>query len=77
MSLLPLVRSADHDRLRNLAAAASAADKDKDKAEKEKADVGQGGRGSSPGVATDEILGAGLVDIVMHEVAVESGEAFC
>lgn len=62
MSLLPLVRggqghpgsSRNRNRDRNLAAG-------------DEEEEGSS-RGGAPGLATDEILGAGLMDVVMHEV---------
>lgn len=55
MSLLPLVRGHAQRGYRNLAAGDG--------------EGGSSSRGGAPGLATDEILGAGLMDVVMHEVS--------
>lgn len=54
MSLLPLVRGGH-------AHPGSSRNRDRNLQE-------ESSRGGAPGLATDEILGAGLMDVVMHEV---------
>lgn len=55
MSLLPLVRGGGaHNLPGSSGGSRNLADGDS--------------RGTAPGLATDEILGAGLMDVVMHEV---------
>ncbi|CBN77189.1 conserved unknown protein [Ectocarpus siliculosus] len=70
MSLLPLVRERERGRGRHRSdgGGGSGSSRRLEEGEGEGGGGESGGRGTAPGLATDEILGAGLMDVVMHEV---------
>ncbi|CAM9349125.1 unnamed protein product, partial [Scytosiphon promiscuus] len=65
MSLLPLMQREEGRGGRERYPSRGGSSRKLDEGEGE---AGESGRGTAPGLATDEILGAGLVDVVMHEV---------